>query len=485
MAISLPKYQQQVSPSAEAQTVAQGGDAGSSADALASFAGTAGKVVGALGQQYIEKKKALKESADKADYEVRKRNFRQSLSDMETRALTEDGLRQDELEEKVYRPALEAFQAETQNQGYSPNMIGEINADWGNEVAKIGVEFASKQNKREIEDYVYRITSEAENLMADPETHAEGVAKLNELSGVIGEGRTKQAISSANYKINNVEIARLSEAFNTGKLEPKDYVDDMKALREKIVDSDMEIEHKKTLEANITYSIASASSKQAKTAQKMETALSKDVIEGDVTPEWKETAIAVYGEEATENIERILFNSLKKVGATNLDVRKGLTMISDMKEDPTSYTDVVKYAADNSGEYGEELRELAAIVAAEHINDGAAIAYSKYIPPSTFGAFAAGEIKTYSAPYTGWVADVHDDIIKAAQTTDDMSIIQGYQRKLIDFYYRNQKPTSEELTEFKSDLLGKHWEDDVQKLNAPQIPSETETIDTKAIWDSI
>lgn len=466
MGITLPKYKQQVGIS--------GAGTGTLADPSKAGAGweTSAKLVGAgleLGQDYLNKKAVLKDKADDAGYKVRKLNFRQSLEDMETEALL-GGATHEEIQSKIYQPAIDKFQSDSREMGYSKGMSSAVDRDFSMEVAKIGVELAGKKNKREIDEHVYDITTEAENLMSNPETYDEGVDNLMGLSEIIGEDKARSAVSGAGYKINNTEIAYLSEAFKTGQIDPKQYVSDMKDLRDRITEnSDLNIGHKKTLEANMTYSIASASASQAKSAEKMEVSLSKDVISGDVSPEWKETAIAVYGEEATENIERILFNSLKKVAATNEDVRKGLDMITAMKDSPMSYVDVVNFASSSSGEYGEELRELAAIVAAESINDGAAIAYSKYIPPQTFGPFAAGDIKKFTAPYTGWVANIHDDIIKASETTEDMKLIQGYQRKLINFYYKNPNPTTEEQKEFKSDMLGAHWDKNAREAMAPQV----------------
>jgi len=349
-----------------------------------------------------------------------------------------------------------------------------IGEQWGVDRAMLEQKEVSEREQLELSDYIERIDTQAKGLIASgvKEDYDKGMALYDGLEGTVGLARANTLKSGALYKMYDVEAAMNVEALkSTG---PKEYIERTKELRKAIRDNkDLGFDHKKTLDSRLTYQVANVAASQTKEAERMEIQLSKDVISGDVNPEWKETAVAVYGEESTEQIEKILFNSLAKVGAVNKNVRKGMDMIKDMRTTPMSYTDVVKYAADNCGEYGEEIRELAAIVAAEHIQDGAALAYTKYVSPKTFpigyASFFMVDKEERTAPYTGWVADIHDEIIEASTATDDMSVIQGYQRKLIDFYYSNKHPEQEDIDKFKYELLSEHWKKEVQNLNTPQV----------------
>jgi hypothetical protein len=348
MGVQLPKYSQQVAPS--------GAGTGVLADPSKAGAGweTSAKLIGAgleLGQDYLAKKADLKESADLADYEVRKRGFRQTLEDMETDALLE-GVGQEELQEKVYQPAIEKFQGDLQNMGYSKNSLGQMLPDWNNEVSKIGVELASKQNKRQIADYNIRQRDYAEQLMIEGDEEGSN-AIWDALEGTTRPGEAKEWKSLAGYKISDRAMQAAEGLRLDGTYTDEQYFDALGEIDKQINASKMLSHHKQSARINITAKINNFKGKRNKRLTQANDEIFEKIAKDDFEPEDLVIIREDVGQEMADGLEKSLSIQLydaKKFG--DKDAIKLVGILDKMVNEGDSWVDAIKKIGDVTSPYG-------------------------------------------------------------------------------------------------------------------------------------
>ncbi len=439
-----------------------------------------GATVGALSQDYIERKNKLREQADISDYEVMRRNFETELVTKKNDALM-NGMNYSDVYDKVVAPEIGKFQEKINSRNYGKNSMNNINSRWSYDSAGIRQKEINDREKMELTDYTERIKSQAEGLLAGGQTD-EANTLFNSLEGVIGSGQVVKIKSDSAYKSVRRQSAVNSEAFKTGTLKPEQYIDKQNDLRKSIESNEMLTSGRKDdLYTEMTYQIANVSAAKSKEAKKFETDFRKTIIDGKLDPSWVEKARVIYGDDISTKMKTILSNSLNRVSGTNKDVKELIGMVSSLPSTPTTYGDIVSKASEIGGEYSEEVRELAAIIAGEFVETDATMAYVKY-GPSSGAMFSQGDIGKYETTYNGWVADVHKSIVDTVNVLHSDSQSEGkafakaYQTKikaLIKFASENPNPDKDQLQTFTDGLLNKDASDIVHSLNRATAPQES------------
>jgi hypothetical protein len=211
MPIQLPKYQRQVSPSAQAG--GQRGDIGS--------AGQEWRDIGRLGQQvvgltdsYFSKKAEAKKQSDVSDYEIRKEALKGDLAQLENDALM-GGAHYKDIPEQVLAPRIARFEEELGGMGYSSDVMEGVQRDWGLEREKIRTSAIMGVEKRELADYTERIKRDAFNDINKGEQDV-GFKKLDQLASVIGQDAANSMKSLGLYgKATN----QMAESRSVGEIE--------------------------------------------------------------------------------------------------------------------------------------------------------------------------------------------------------------------------------------------------------------------------
>ncbi len=241
---------------------------------------------------------------------------------------------------------------------------------------------------------------------------------------------------------------------------------------------------------SLTFNVGNAAAQQAQDAQVLENKIRLDFAQGKMDLGWVDSAIAKYGKENTDLIVSTLQNSLNNVAAEDKNIKEIMDLISTIPTSPTTYIDVLKLAESKGGKYGEELRELAAIIAGEYVQTNATLAYEK------FGGWEYRIVgipkETGVAPYNGWVAGVHKEIIESSKYLSEDNYAQTIQdqiAQLIIAYNNNPNATPEEVKEIKSLILTGSAINLSQKITAPQqkilAPKSQEFIEGKIYVDNL
>ena len=483
MAISLKRYEPQVGVSAQTGTQPiSGGLASSMIQEAGMQDQLIGDAIGALGDVAVDFFEH-KAKGEVAKYEAYKQEWANELEVKKQQGLLDGGLSATDLYDKVVVPEQIAFENWVSDQGFSSLAREQIDLDVANFGKKINASERLGLIQRQTEESNYNLQQSAEaktyeayqakklgNLNEYNRLTEEANQIFNDLKRTTKPGVIEDAQSSIAYGIYNMESATFSNQLKNNQITPNQYIDSINNLI-KDIDEDKSIDEKSKLAlmGSLTFNVGNAAAQQAQDAEILENKIRLDFATGKMDLGWVDSAIAKYGQENTDLIVNTLQNSLNNVAAENKDIKEIMDLIFTIPTSPTTYIDVLKLAASKGGKYGEELRELSAIIASEYVQTNATLAYEK------FGGWEYGIAgipkETGVAPYNGWVAGVHKEIIESSKYLSEDNYAQTIQdqiAQLIISYNNNPNATPEEVKEIKSKILTGSAINLSQKITAPQ-----------------
>jgi hypothetical protein len=410
--------------------------------------------------------------------------------------MMEDGVPFDQVFDKVVAPALASHQESIMSRGYGAETQTKALNEWKVDSSAISTREVYKTERLVINDYADRISRNAEELIRGGDVkQADSVFK--NLAGLVGSAKAGAARDGAYYNVANRASADAKLKFSQGGT-AKDYFQTLSDLRTEMESADFS--GADALYNNFTFQMANVAGQLAKESVKFEKDLYEAVRDGKYDPEESQLrAERLYGDEVGKNRFTALQNTMTKGAATDKNHAELNDLIQELYVNPSKYEDVISFAAEKGGNYGELASELAGIIMSDYVTQSASLAYSYTVPSSLPSSMRPGSGETVvSTTYTGNVRKVHEGLMSIGKVMpkDSSSERKKYrkymdagQKKIIDFSHKNSNATKEEWEEFGRELLRDPAFELVSKVLAPQVSKQRAakdyTIGETAIVDGI
>ena len=329
------------------------------------------------------------------------------------------------------------------------------------------------------------VVDENGNVLQPQQLYNYAIDKRVEIGTLSYEQGSKEKLrftSASNNSYLNSKAAEIQLAKESGILAGNDYIEAQKALIKEAEELDMTTTARGQITTPATYKIANEMGNISREAKQFENDFRKTIIDGKLDPGWVEKAKLIYGDDIAVNMKTILENSLNRVAASNDEVKELMLMVDDLSKTPMTYGEIVKKASEKGGEYSEEIRELAAIIAGEFVDSNASLSYYKSVAKQVGGPFVIATTEEMVAPYNGWVADLHKEIIDTVNALPSETSSEGkafrnsYREKvrsLIEFYNRGVTPTDEEIKDWGQKNLRKDLDYITSNLMLPQTKNKS------------
>ena len=411
-------------------------------------------------KDYQKRKSELKEKADIADYETRKRNLQTSLIEAKNDAMMNKKISYLDIYDKVYQPMLNKFNEDTQRRGYSKTSLRNIGEQWGVDRAMIEQKEVSEREQLELSDYVERIDQQAQGLIAsnDPKDIAKGKAMYDDLSSIVGEARSINMKSIAELNKIRVDISEFNRQYNeTG--DHKKYIEQLESVNTDALLGN----HAKTIElernAKINNITGQVVKKMTKSSDFVFDKIVTDDLEGaDLAGLYNDNPLMG---EALDKSLNIQLQEAAKAG--DKDAVKAIEIMDKMVAGTESWSGAVRKIGDLNSSSGVLALYICNSYAKDIVMSQDNMSAYEYLfrmndRPISVDDNTKDYIHTLSY-YMKRKSENHESFLK-----EKLSAFKGWQKN----------PDGKTYEEFRVEQFGEDAKADVQKLTAPQINKSVE-----------
>ncbi len=372
MAIKLPRYQRQVGASS-------GAGAMQTIDPNAALApvramGKAIDLATDMGAKFATTLKKHKDEGDLAGEKKRVDEWEAGL-ELEKKQARMNGVTDEQMMEDVIVPSMDRFTAEQADMGYSKTVKNIADANWGHTVQKV---YAKEQG-----EIVQNAIIKGNIQKVELASSLEAQGKFDEADEVWDSARSTskpgwvdERKSVSRYNLVNTEMQILLERRIDEDISDEEYFDGLNEMRDKVQNSDMKSNHKKTLESSVNAKILNYKGKRVTARDKSLKEFQKLRESDDITVEAIEVIEKTAGPEWANAIESTVLSSLSTEATTDADADKILNSYKDYKDGNISAGKALLRIGKVRGQYAEMGVYLIGAVARDQAeNNGSVVAY--------------------------------------------------------------------------------------------------------------
>ena len=451
----IPLVERRVAPTTQAPAVT--GEAN-----LAPFRAIAqlGGQIADISADYSERKNKLKEQADSADYQTRKRNLQTTLIQAKNDAL-QSGTSYQDIYEKVYQPALDAFEKDNGGRGYSRSSMERIGQEWQFDRAGFEQKEINEREQLELNDYILRIDQEAQALISsgNEEQIAQGNAMYDDLSGIVGDGTVEEMKSGAWYKTAILDLQEIERQRIDEEIDDEEYFDKLDAFQNNIKNNKYLAKHTTTIDAQINSKKLNTKGMFVKgrdsAIRDFRALRKKDKVTGDDLLRLEQVA----GKKWADSFRNAIKNAVSVEATTDKDTDKVYNAVLDYQNGKTSAAKALYIIDGVNGQYSEMGVWLVAQIAEDQAaNNGVVVAYD---------ADRNGVPSKVTSDTTDFVEILGNYLVQ--QDDGEKARYFAYKFNAYD-KWREENPnhTRDEYISWRNELFKTDSENFVQKINAPQ-----------------
>jgi hypothetical protein len=436
----------------------------------------AGAVAADVAFDYAARRQELKEKADISDYEVGTKDFQTRLEQEKNDAL-QRGVHYSDIYDEIVAPALERRRDELGERS------GEIQRRWALDSSSIAQREVLEREKLELADYVTKRQKEGDSLLADGDF--EGADEIyDDLEGVVGLDRVNQMKSLGRYNFHTIEMQRAEEHRIDGLISDNDYFSRLESIRSQVKESDMELNHKRSLEISVNAKINNFKGKRVSSYNKAVSGFIDKVADDNVEMSDFIQLRQDAGDDMADAFEKSLEPLLRAKAVSDEDASDAIDALVGLSSGERSLPNVLKDLEETGGSIGT----MGIVTAAQYVK-GLSVGDKINAYELAFGKNVTMEIKGNAPDFFSTVGEYMTQMTEGqADFADDAF------QKFHEWQKQNPDPTPEDYDAFKTVYFKLPAKQLIERMNAPQATGQivggfvvgkeyADAAGNRAVWD--